>query len=43
MIKSIVKWWNTRRHRAIDEYLAKSHDLVDLERRQQELARKGIY
>jgi len=43
MIKSIVKWWSTRRHRAIDEYLAKSHDLVDLERRQQELARKGIY
>ena len=42
-MKKILKWWNTRHIRAVEEYLAKSHDLVDLERRQQELARKGIY
>ena len=42
-MKKFLNWWNTRRSRAIEEYLAKSVDLVDLERRQQELARKGIY
>jgi len=42
-MKKILNWWNTRRLRAIEDYLAKSVDLVDLERRQQELARKGIY
>jgi hypothetical protein len=42
-MKKILKWWNTRQIRAVEAYLAKSHDLVDLERRQQELARKGIY
>ena len=41
-MKTFLKWWNTRHIRA-ENYLAKSHDLVDLERRQQELARKGIY
>jgi hypothetical protein len=42
-MKKILKWWNTRHIRAVESYLAKSHDLIDLERRQQELARKGIY
>ena len=42
-MKKILKWWNTRHIRAVEAYLAKSVDLVDLERRQQELARKGIY
>ena len=36
-MKKILNWWNTRRIRAIEDYLAKSTDLVDLERRQQEL------
>lgn len=31
----------TRRQRAIDDYLSKSTDLCDLERRQRELDRKG--
>ena len=43
MIKSFFKWWNTRDERAIESYLASSTDLVELERRQQMLARKGIY
>ena len=33
----------TRRQRDIEEYLSKSVDLVDLERRQRELDRKGAY
>ena len=43
MMKSFLKWWNTRNIRAIENYLASSTDLVELERRQQMLARKGIY
>lgn len=33
----------TRRQREIEAYLSKSVDLVDLERRQRELDRKGYY
>jgi hypothetical protein len=43
MIKSFFKWWSTRDERAIENYLASSTDLVELERRQQMMARKGIY
>ena len=43
MMKSFLKWWNTRDKRTIENYLAASTDLVELERRQQMLARKGIY
>ena len=43
MLKDFLKWWNTRDARAIESYLAASTDLVELERRQQMLARKGIY
>lgn len=32
-----------RQQNAVERYLAQSVDLVDLERRQKELARKGIY
>tara|TARA_A100001388_G_scaffold255333_1_gene219740 strand:+ start:234 stop:380 length:147 start_codon:yes stop_codon:yes gene_type:complete len=32
-----------QRQKAIEAYLGKAQDLVDLENRQQDLARKGIY
>ena len=43
MLQSFLKWWSTRDVRRIESYLAASTDLVELERRQQMLARKGIY
>ena len=43
MLQSFLKWWTTRDIRRIENYLAASTDLVELERRQQMLARKGIY
>jgi hypothetical protein len=43
MLNSFIKWWSTRDVRRIESYLASSTDLVELERRQQMLARKGIY
>jgi len=43
MIRSFLKWFNDRDKRTIENYLASSTDLVELERRQQLLARKGIY
>ena len=43
MIK-LFKLLLTRNNRpAVERYLADSTDLVELERRQRELARKGIY
>lgn len=33
----------TRQQREVERYLADSVDLVDLERRQRELTRRGIY
>jgi len=43
MLKRIKSFFKNSRMNAIEEYLAKSEDLVELERRQQELARKGIW
>lgn len=43
MIKAIKKWWKTSRQDPIERYLANSSDLVELERRQKELMRKGIW
>ena len=43
MIKFLKNWlWRSQMNQ-IERYLAESHDLVELERRQQDLARKGIW
>tara|TARA_B100000212_G_scaffold194531_1_gene146735 strand:- start:787 stop:930 length:144 start_codon:yes stop_codon:yes gene_type:complete len=41
-LKNIFNYTH-HRQKAVEEYLANSLDLVDLENRQKELARKGIY
>tara|TARA_A100001011_G_C13947297_1_gene689697 strand:- start:475 stop:609 length:135 start_codon:yes stop_codon:yes gene_type:complete len=43
MLKAIKNFFTKRRMSEVDRYLANSVDLVDLERRQQELIRKGIW
>ena len=43
MINAIKKWWKQIRQDPIERYLANSSDLVELERRQKELLRKGIW
>tara|TARA_Y100001954_G_scaffold199942_1_gene218355 strand:- start:1098 stop:1244 length:147 start_codon:yes stop_codon:yes gene_type:complete len=35
--------YHHRRQQLVEDYLGTSTDLVDLERRQKDLARKGIY
>lgn len=37
------KYFDMRSQNAVEKYLASSTDLVELERRQKELQRKGIY
>lgn len=39
---AIINWFFSRPSQA-EKYLAQSSDLVELERRQQELQRKGIW
>jgi len=43
VIKFLKNWIYRSQMSQIERYLAQSHDLVELERRQQELARKGIW
>ena len=43
MIKFIKMLFVRDRMSQVEKYLASSSDLVELERRQQELARKGIW
>ena len=43
MSKIINFLFGLNRRNAIEKYLSESQDLVELERRQQDLARKGIW
>jgi len=43
MVQLIKNFFTKRRETEVERYLAQSVDLVDLERRQQELIRKGIW
>lgn len=43
MIKTIKNWLKRSQMSQIEKYLASSEDLVELERRQKELLRKGIW
>jgi len=43
-IRTILKWFTPQSKRDwVESYLAQSVDIYDLEARQRELARKGIY
>ena len=45
IFKTITNFFSYQHYRQsyVENYLGKSSDLAELERRQQELARKGIY
>ena len=43
MLKLFRLWMNRSRMSDVERYLSNSSDLVDLEQRQQSLARKGVY
>lgn len=43
MIKAIVTWLRKQQMDPVERYLSESTDLVDLENRQRDLARKGIW
>jgi|TARA_B100002019_G_C21048856_1_gene488161 hypothetical protein len=42
-MEKIKKWWKRFNMSPIEKYLSESKDHYDLEVRQRELARKGIY
>jgi len=45
ILKTLANYFSYHNHRQafVEDYLGKSQDLAELERRQQDLARKGIY
>jgi hypothetical protein len=43
VIKAIKQWWVNLNKDPIEKYLSESVDLVDLENRQRDLQRKGIW
>jgi|TARA_B100000123_G_scaffold226795_2_gene175733 hypothetical protein len=45
LLKTITNFFSYQHYRQtlVENYLGKASDLAELERRQQELARKGIY
>ena len=43
MIKLLQRWWAKSRMSPVERYLANSSDLVELEARQKNLMRKGIW
>lgn len=43
LLQNLIKYFRRSQRDVIEEYLSKSVSLQDLERRQRDLARKGIY
>lgn len=43
MLKLLKRWWSKGRMTPVERYLADSCDLVELEQRQKNLMRKGIW
>jgi len=41
MIKYLAKWWMNINQDPIEKWLASSHDLIELEHRQQQLKYRG--